>query len=116
MRPVSASTGMRSTPRSPRSTATTGRRAGTVAASASTATGRSPSPATNGTITIAPTSRPTYSQRVRMSPRRTASVRLPEAVSPGMSRRLLTTSRAVTRNPTGMLAPSASHDSRSSCT
>ena len=38
---------------------------------------------------------------MRRSPRRTARVRLPDSVSPGMSRRLLTTSSAVARSPTG---------------
>ena len=49
--------------------------------------------------TNAATSRATYSHRVRASPSRTASVRLPAAVSDGMSRRLLTTSSAHARHP-----------------
>ena len=49
----------------------------------------------------------TYSRLVAGAPMRTARVRLPLAVSPGMSRRLLTTSRATASRPTGTAAATA---------
>ncbi len=58
----------------------------------------------------------TNSLRVAGAPIRTASVRFPDELSPGMSRRLLTTRRATDRRPTGAAARPASGVSRSSCT
>ena len=57
-----------------------------------------------------------YSSRVRWSPATTASVRLPVAVSVGMSRRLLMTSSAQASSPTGTAAAKASQATRSICT
>ena len=51
--------------------------------------------------------------RVRASPSITASVRLPDTVSEGMSRRLLITSRAQASSPTGSAAATASQGSES---
>jgi hypothetical protein len=62
-----------------------------------------------GTASTAPTKSATYSQRVRRSPMRTASVFFPARVSLGMSRRLFTTRRAVARKPTGTAVANASH-------
>ena len=50
-----------------------------------------------------------YSTRVRWSPSFTASVRLPDTVSPGMSRRLFTTSSAVAKHPTITAQPNETH-------
>ena len=49
--------------------------------------------------------RAVYNHRVRRSPNRTASVRLPAARSVGMSRRLLTTSSAQATNPAAQPMP-----------
>ena len=43
-----------------------------------------------------------YKARVFLSPRRTARVSLPTSVSPGMSRKLLMTSRATAKQPTAI--------------
>ena len=53
---------------------------------------------------------------MRLSPSRTASVRLPETVSPGMSRRLFTTSRATANMPTGTDTARVSGVTRTICT
>ena len=107
---------MRAGPAAPSRTWSTGWRARTTPTRAAAAAGRPKPPATIGMQPNATTSMPTYSQRVRASPMRTARVRLPDAVSPGMSRRLLITSSAVAHSPTGTDATSGSADSSSVCT
>ncbi|CAB4836951.1 unannotated protein [freshwater metagenome] len=54
--------------------------------------------------------------RVRLSPMRTARVSLPVTASVGMSRRLLTTSSAVAKSPTGTATAKDSPVNFSSCT
>ncbi len=64
--------------------------------------------ASSSTEANATTRSTAYRVRVRPSPSRTASVRFPVTESVGMSRRLLTTSRAVASRPTGTAATTAS--------
>ncbi len=115
-RPVPPSTAMSSRPMAPRRTVRTG---GATPGAPTTARRARP----GRRLSRAPrrSRRATRDQRRveppgARSPRRTARVRLPASRSVGMSRRLLTTSSAQARQPTGTLAASASPVSRSAST